>query len=178
MGDPNQFLPAASIGSSDTPSFSPAVADSFALTRGDSPEPSGPALSAGVSLVNTAAMGPSNPLLIAFGRPGMPAAPATYQTTTGNVRVTVQAQITGTGGGGALQYFLTRDGVRVGTFFQAGVDANVGGVPNSIVLIGYDAATPGSSHAWGISVHGLNGGGSYAVEVAALNQALVTVEDV
>jgi hypothetical protein len=52
MGDPNtpnQFLPMSGSISPDTPSFSPAVADSFALTRGDSTEPGGVVTSVGAA---------------------------------------------------------------------------------------------------------------------------------
>jgi len=129
------------------------------------------------NVINTSAFGPSNPLLVELGGAGMPGSPATHTAVTGTVKVTVQANITGTGGGGQFQYFLVRDGTEVDSFFLEQVDPNVGGVGNAVTLIAFDSVTSGTAHSWGMQIHGLNGGGSYAVEVNGANQASVIVED-
>lgn len=130
------------------------------------------------NVINTGSFGPSNPLQIALGGAGMPVTPATHTAVTGTVKVTVQAAVTGTGGGGQFQYFLIRDGSEVGSFFLEQVDPNVGGVSNAVTLIALDSVTAGTAHSWGMQIHGLNGGGNYAVEVTGANLASVIVEDV
>jgi hypothetical protein len=143
-------------------------------------------LAAPVQVVNTGAIpadGAAQTYLVELGGVGMPA-PASYTTTTGRVKVTVQFQAAANP---TAEY--TVDLVRDGSIVPFGAESQLvsteaasgdGHGPSlASTLVGIDTVTPGSTHTWGVQISGaFNEGGSPETSVIDVGRACVIVEDV
>lgn len=117
-------------------------------------------------------------IFVGQGVTGVPA-PATYTSKTGNVRVTIQVSVSFT-----QTDFLSFQPVRDnGTIDQADVGtvaATTGSAPEGgsacATLVVFDSVTPGTAHAWGVSIVASQAFSPNSLQVQA-GQFQISIED-